>query len=214
MGTKGTLSNEDESARMQLRAEYRKKRDNLSAKEQTASALNLVAQFKQQDIYKGAKHIAVYLSNDGELETTALLEYLWDKQLNVYIPVLNPNKNGHLLFLHYIPTTAMTKNRFGIREPVLDEQMVTSPSSLDIIFTPLVAFDLKGNRLGMGGGYYDRTLASLSNKTPKKPKIVGLAHDFQQSNSISTASWDVPIDYVQTPSQLHDFTISKQEINT
>ncbi|WP_159287438.1 5-formyltetrahydrofolate cyclo-ligase, partial [Klebsiella pneumoniae] len=103
--------------------------------------------------------IALYLANDGELNTQPLIEWLWQQGKQVYLPVLHPFAKGHLLFLHYHTHTPMDKNRYGIAEPKLDQRLICPVRELDIIGTPLVAFDQSGQRLGMGGGYYDRTLA-------------------------------------------------------
>ena len=90
----------------------------------------------------------------------------------------------------------MTVNQFGIAEPKLDCSKVCPVQSLDIIFTPLVAFDSSGNRLGMGGGFYDRTLAACK---ARGPALVGLAHQCQQSDALPHAPWDVPLHAIATP---------------
>ena len=136
------------------------------------------------------KNIAVYLSFDGEISTNQLIETLWRQGYHLYLPVLHPFSEGNLLFLAYTPTTKLIKNKFNILEPKLDVRQVLPAEQLDIIFTPLVAFDLKKNRLGMGGGFYDRTLENWQNK-PFLP--VGLAHRCQQVEHIPTENWDMPL---------------------
>ena len=136
------------------------------------------------------KNIAVYLSFDGEISTNQLIETLWRQGYHLYLPVLHPFSEGNLLFLAYTPTTKLIKNKFNILEPKLDVRQVLPAEQLDIIFTPLVAFDLKKNRLGMGGGFYDRTLENWQNK-PFLP--IGLAHRCQQVEHIPTEDWDMPL---------------------
>lgn len=136
------------------------------------------------------KNIAVYLSFDGEISTNQLIETLWRQGYHLYLPVLHPFSEGNLLFLAYTPTTKLIKNKFNILEPKLDVRQVLPAEQLDIIFTPLVAFDLKKNRLGMGGGFYDRMLENWQNK-PFLP--VGLAHRCQQVEHIPTEDWDIPL---------------------
>ena len=106
----------------------------------------------------------MYVSFDGEISTDKLIKTLWAQDKHVYLPVLHPFNPNHLLFLRYLPDTPMLKNkiwRFG--SPNSNVQNVLPLDELDILFTPLVAFDKQGNRLGMGGGFYDRTLQNWQN---------------------------------------------------
>ncbi|MGQ0287295.1 5-formyltetrahydrofolate cyclo-ligase [Pasteurellaceae bacterium 22721_9_1] len=176
--------------RQQLRQQIRKTRQNLTALEQaqaeeciTQQALALIEQ-------RQAQHIALYLSFDGEISTQSLIEALWQLGKKVYLPVLHPFCAGHLLFLHYRPDSLLVKNKFGIFEPQLNVKDVLPLAKLDMIFTPLVAFDLQGNRLGMGGGFYDRTLADWQQKSFVP---VGLAHQCQQVDALPIESWDMPL---------------------
>ena len=176
--------------RAQLRKQIRKTRQNLTALEQ-AQAANVVMQKALALIHeRHAQHIALYLAFDGEISTQPLIETLWAQGKNVYLPVLHPFCQGHLLFLRYAPDTILVKNQFGIPEPMLNVQNVLPLEQLDVIFTPLVAFDKKGNRLGMGGGFYDRTLQDWE----KKNFIpLGLAHQCQQVDELPIESWDIPL---------------------
>jgi len=101
----------------------------------------------------------------------------------------------------------MVTNKYGILEPKLAVSEVLPVAQIDIIFTPLVAFDLTGARLGMGGGYYDRTLASTStNKlSPSKPYPIGLAHDCQLVDHIPNEEWDIPLPEIVTPTKHYQF---------
>ena len=94
------------------------------------------------------------------------------------------------MFLRYQPDTKMIKNKFGIPEPQLNVQNIMPIDELDIVFTPLVAFDKQGNRLGMGGGFYDRT---LQNWRQKSFLPVGLAHRCQEVDNLPVESWDMPL---------------------
>ena len=75
---------------------------------------------------------------------------------------------------------------------------------MDLLFLPLVAFDTHGNRMGMGGGFYDRSLAFLQQKNGlKKPVLAGLAHEIQKVEQLLTQNWDIPLDFVITEKQLY-----------
>ena len=178
---KSILSNRMKSTqqtlRNQLRQQIRKTRANLTALQQQQAENSITQQALALIEERNAQHIALYVSFDGEISTDKLIKTLWAQDKHVYLPVLHPFNPNHLLFLRYLPDTPMLKNKFGIWEPKLNVQNVLPLDELDILFTPLVAFDKEGNRLGMGGGFYDRTLQNWQNSSFI---TVGLAHQCQQ----------------------------------
>lgn len=184
----------------QLRKQIRKQRKQLSQEQQEYAAKCVAQKALAHSKVKNAKNVALFLSFDGEIDTLPLIRQLWEQQKNVYLPVLHPFSEGNLLFLHYTQNSTMTENRFHISEPVLDVRYVRPQNELDVIFTPLVAFDSQGHRMGMGGGYYDRTLADW--KKQKKMYPIGLAHDCQQVKRLPSQPWDIPLPEIITPSRL------------
>ncbi|QOL24401.1 5-formyltetrahydrofolate cyclo-ligase [Thalassotalea sp. LPB0316] len=184
--------------RQKLRSSIRQRRNDLSRAFQIKAEQQLLSQLSSYCTQHQVKSVAIYLANDGELQTDAFISWCWQHNVNVYLPVIHPFSKHHLLFLHYSPETEMQTNRFGIREPMLNVQQVIAPTQLDVLFTPLVAFDAMGNRMGMGGGFYDRTLAHLNNA---HTQVIGLAHDCQQVESIPTEPWDIPLSQIITPTQ-------------
>ena len=194
LSLKSILSNRmksiQQTLRNQLRQQIRKTRANLTALQQQQAEDSITQQALTLIEERNAQHIALYLSFDGEISTEKLIKTLWAQGKQVYLPVLHPFNPNHLLFLRYLPDTPMLKNKFGIWEPKLNVQSVLPLEELDILFTPLVAFDKQGNRLGMGGGFYDRTLQHW-HKSPFIP--VGLAHQCQQVEQLPTEVWDVPL---------------------
>ncbi|WP_057832078.1 5-formyltetrahydrofolate cyclo-ligase [Colwellia sp. TT2012] len=190
------------NARSQLRKEIRQRRNSLSASEQYNAAIALATSLSSHSKIQPAKCIAVYLTNDGELGTSIFIDWCWQQQKEVYLPVIHPFNPGHLLFLRYQQDTELVTNAFGILEPRLDVTKVCPLAELDIICTPLVAFDDTGARLGMGGGFYDRSLAHWQ-QTKLYP--LGLAHDCQQVANIPIESWDIPLPEIITPSKSYCF---------
>ncbi len=146
-----------------------------------------------------ARHVALFLSVDGELNTRPLIAKLWQQKKQVYLPVLHPFAPGHLLFLRYTPETTLTPNKLRIPEPPLDIRQLITLDRLDVMLVPLVAFDDSGQRLGMGGGFYDRT---LQNWRQHGFLPVGVAHDCQRVERLPAEEWDVPLPAVLTPSRL------------
>jgi len=198
------LQPEHPDMRHSLRQLVRERRRRLSQADQQAAAQQLVSRFQEDPGILAARRIALYLANDGELDPLPAIHWLWAQQKEVYLPVLHPFTPGHLLFLRYTATSPMTRNRYGIEEPELDMQQVVPHSTLDLICTPLVAFDGDGNRLGMGGGYYDRTLA-IWHEHRMGPKPMGIAHDCQQVDAVPQEVWDVPLPQIITPSRCWRF---------
>lgn len=184
------MKSTQQTLRNQLRQQIRKTRANLTALQQQQAEDSITQQALALIEARNAQHIALYVSFDGEISTEKLIKTLWAQDKHVYLPVLHPFNSNHLLFLRYLPDTPMLKNKFGILEPKLNVQNVLPLDELDILFTPLVAFDKQGNRLGMGGGFYDRTLQNWQNVSFIP---VGLAHQCQQVEQLPTEAWDVPL---------------------
>ncbi|RUO75495.1 5-formyltetrahydrofolate cyclo-ligase [Idiomarina seosinensis] len=151
------------------------------------------------------KVAAVFKSFRGELNTQPTITELWQQGVQTVLPVLHPFSPGHLLFLRYDANTPMVKNRYGISEPALSCQQLVPLAQIDWLFMPLVGFDNHGNRLGMGGGYYDRTLVQWRKGLLPKLRPIGLAFDQQYLEQIPVEPWDVPIQQVITPSRHWNF---------
>lgn len=185
--------------RQHIRKEIRQKRRALTADQQAHFAEQAAARMLGFAPVVEAKSVAVFLSFDGELDTRPLIEGLWRAGKQVYLPVLHPFSPGNLLFLRYLPDSLLATNRLKILEPALDVRHVLPLDRLDVLITPLVAFDNTGQRLGMGGGFYDRT---LQNWRAHGFLPVGYAHDCQQVESLPVQEWDIPLPTVVTPTKI------------
>ncbi len=176
------------------------------------ASLDAVQRIAASALFRASRHIALYLPNDGELDLTPLLQLAWSAHKQCYLPVLHPARNNRLWFLPYDAQTPLVPNRFGIPEPhARGPRQARRPWLMDLILAPLVAFDAQGRRLGMGGGYYDRTLAYLHHRTRwRKPHLLGTAYDFQEVDALPGAPWDVPLDGVLTPAALRLFARQHQ----
>ncbi|WP_350238354.1 5-formyltetrahydrofolate cyclo-ligase [Pectobacterium colocasium] len=188
------------SSRQQIRQAVRQSRRLLTPDQQALFAQQACERIIAHPRIIGAESVAVFLSFDGELDTSPLIQQLWQQGKRVYLPVLHPFRAGHLLFLRYAPDTELVRNRLKIMEPRLDVRQVLPLPQLDILLTPLVAFDRHGQRLGMGGGFYDRTL-QYRNQMSRGPYPIGLAHDCQQVDALPVESWDIPLPEIITPSR-------------
>jgi len=183
-----------------LRQSIRIQRRSVSASDREKFAKKLLHQVQKIANFQNGQKIAIYLPNDGEINPKYIQNFLKNKGFSVYLPVLV----GKSLKFAKIGKN-FRKNRFGIDEPISTE--ILNANQMNIIFMPLVGFDEFKNRIGMGGGFYDRTLAfKKRQQNYKNPKLYGLAFDCQQVEKLETQDWDVPLDAIITPGKIHNNT--------
>ena len=180
--------------RPQLRRALRQARRALTAAQQRDAARDLYRQLAQHPLFRRARHIALYLPNDGEIDPRLLLREAQRRGKRTYLPVLHAWPRTRMVFQRIAPGERLRANRFGIPEPRIDRRRQRPVWALDLVMLPLVGFDDAGGRLGMGGGFYDRSLAYQARRqTWKKPRLLGLAHECQKVDRLVQASWDVPL---------------------
>ncbi|ODS24056.1 5-formyltetrahydrofolate cyclo-ligase [Candidatus Endobugula sertula] len=158
---------------------------------QKRASYELAMNILQTEIYRESRHIAFYLANEGEIGLGFLLKKAWSQGKTCYLPVIEKER---LAFVNYTPTTPLESNKYGILEPVSGS--IIAACSLDLVLTPLVAFDKYNHRIGMGGGYYDKTFERGGSK--RRALMMGVAYYFQQVRKITPEPWDVPLDCVVT----------------
>ncbi|WP_137886416.1 5-formyltetrahydrofolate cyclo-ligase [Pseudomonas sp. 2FE] len=181
-------------SRPQLRRLLRTARRALSPHEQRQAAQRLYRQLAQDPRFRRARHIALYLPTDGEIDPRLLLRAAQRRGKATYLPVLSAWPRTKMVFQRIRPHERLMPNRFRIQEPRANRKQQRKVWALDLVLLPLVGFDSAGGRLGMGGGFYDRSLAYLSlRKNWHKPTLLGLAHECQKVDRLTLASWDVPL---------------------
>ncbi|WP_417777547.1 5-formyltetrahydrofolate cyclo-ligase [Stutzerimonas xanthomarina] len=179
-------------SRPALRRKLRQARRKLSPTQQRRAALDLYRQLAQHPIFRRARHIALYLPNDGEIDPRPLLQEAQRRGKATYLPVVNAWPRTRMIFQRIMPNERLKPNRFGIAEPAFRPARQRRIWTLDLVLMPLVGFDESGGRLGMGGGFYDRSLAYRGRrKNGHKPTLLGLAHECQKVDCLPLASWDV-----------------------
>ncbi len=153
--------------------------------------------------------LAGYLAVRGEQSVEPAMQFARACGAATTVPVINAHS---MIFVRIYDETRFTHNRFGIPEPEITHSNSAeslASSSLELVLVPLVAFDMRGNRLGMGGGFYDRAFANAA----ERPRLIGVAHDFQRVEALEPMSWDVPLDAVVTASGYQAISTEDQARN-
>lgn len=182
-----------------LRKQLKKQRASLSHHQQNLRSSAAVQHLQRSAAFRSARNIAIYLPVRGETDPVKLRLYANPRQ-KFYLPVLSPYKPHGLVFVRWDKRTRFKNNRFNIPEPLIRRNQIKSARSLDLVVTPLLAFDAMGSRLGMGGGFYDRSFAfkHRNGRHTKRPHLTGIAYQFQQAEHLTRQHWDVPLDAIST----------------
>ncbi|MDX1443430.1 MAG: 5-formyltetrahydrofolate cyclo-ligase [Gammaproteobacteria bacterium] len=189
------------SDRQDLRKAMRARRAALSPEERAAASAAVAKHLLRLPAFQRADRVGAYLAVNGEIDLAPVIEACWERGKTVALPVLH---GQHLEFLEYTPDTPMLTNRFGIPEPDPAAARALPSRFLNIVLAPLVAFDTAGGRLGMGGGFYDRSFAFLQRRQYwMRPAFIGMAYEFQRVDALPTEPWDVPLHGVVTDAQWH-----------
>jgi 5-formyltetrahydrofolate cyclo-ligase len=180
------------------------RRRQLSPVERIAAAQGLRRSLEQLPEYITDRHVAGYWATGGELPLNLAIAPLASRGQRFYLPVIGHDRR--LRFAPWETGAEVQPNRFGIPEPINVDEAI-APVQLDLVLVPLVGFDRRGNRLGFGGGYYDRSFEFLQGSPrPAQPLLVGVAYAFQEMPEFEAAVWDIPLDYIATDQELIDCT--------
>lgn len=181
-----------------IRKEMRLKRACISSIERHRRSLRAFRHLKRSGLLNRHKKITAYLSDRGEIAPDAFFEELWSFRKSLILPVLHPIDRNRMIFVRYNKGDALQANRYGILEPKLTPKKIVPAQFCGLVLCPLTAFDEKGNRLGMGGGFYDRSFAFRNKRTSTLPFLAGFAYDFQKVAKLPHQPWDVSLDAVIT----------------
>ncbi|HEU4617784.1 MAG TPA: 5-formyltetrahydrofolate cyclo-ligase [Gammaproteobacteria bacterium] len=175
--------------RSRIRRDIRRLRRSLGMEARVAAEKAICRRIQNLGPYHRARSIAVFLAFDGEPSLARLAEIAARQGKSVYAPVLT--RRG-MFFAAVTGERPLSRNLFGIEEP--DRERLVDARKLDLVLTPLVAFDRRGVRLGMGRGYYDRALRFLRHRRHwTHPKLLGVAYSFQMVDDLEQQPWDIPL---------------------
>jgi 5-formyltetrahydrofolate cyclo-ligase len=187
--------------RQTIRDELKTRRSRHSDSECQVLSRQICIHLQQERHFKNRQRFAFYYPVGNEVNLLDLMYRAWALRKTTFLPVLASFPKGSLWWIKHDESTPMYENRYGIPEPYHPARSRrTKLRSLDMIFMPLVAFDARGNRMGMGGGFYDRSLSRCYRKDNQwhRPIRMGVAYSWQQVDGIPTEKWDIPLDAIAT----------------
>ncbi len=186
-----------------LRASIKAKRNQLPAETIVNASLEVSSRLWRLPLLSRARRIAAYYAIGGEVDCQFAINSAWERGRDVFLPVLHGQE---LMFAPYSPNSECLRNKYGIPEPIYPKGHFIHPREMDVVLAPLVAFDTNGNRVGMGGGYYDRSFRFMRDRKQwTRPHLIGLAHEFQKVPQIKACSWDIPLQKVVTENKIYTF---------
>ncbi len=151
------------------------------------------------------RRVAFYMPAKGEMDVLPLLNQALWMQVACYLPIVPHHRQRRLWFSRLGDGPHWTLNRYDIPEYGKQHRKVRA-RWLDVVFLPLIGFDMRGYRMGMGGGYYDASLAYLKHRRVwKRPRLVGIAFEAQKCQRIPNDPWDIPLDMVITEARYYRF---------
>jgi 5-formyltetrahydrofolate cyclo-ligase len=179
----------------QMRQHNRKRRAELTPQQLEQAAQALAHKVISLDVYRQSQRLAVYFAVNGEIGLDPVIDHALAAGKQVYLPNLDQQS---LRFSPYFREQKMRINKFRLPEPDVGDDEMLQPAELDLVLAPLVVFDQHRNRIGMGGGFYDRSFAMRKNDAITQPVLIGIAHELQKVEQIVPEDWDVRLDMVIT----------------
>ena len=195
---------------MAIRSDVRKRlrdaRRALTPHQREVLSNAMAERLARHPLFRNSARIAAYLPVDGEMDPTPLLWRAWEQGKRIYLPVLVPFGHNPLWFAPFREGDELVRNRFGIPEPKRIHRERANAIQLDLVLAPLVGFDDRGHRLGMGGGFYDRSFAFLHHRRHwRKPRLIGMAYECQRVDSLPGEPWDVTLHAIATEAGVRVF---------
>ena len=182
-----------------LRQRLKRARLALSTQAREEAAAAASARIFRLPQFRNASRIAGYFGGKGELNPMPLMEQAAALKKQCYLPVLHPFRRGQLWFCRWQPGDRLMLNRFDILEPVPRGDKLVAARNLDLVIVPLLGFDSECHRIGMGGGYYDRSFAFIRPlEHISGPFLLGFAHESQRVDSLQTQPWDITLNAIAT----------------
>jgi len=193
------------SERSRLRAQLRARRRAVPLHERVSASRQFARILRRSHLLRPGQRIALYLAHDHEADPQLIARLARRYRCRVYLPAIVDYRRRRMEFRLYASDTRLRPNRYGIAEPERAAPRI-AVRHLDLILLPLVGVDAHGTRLGTGAGFYDRCLHHLrAGRRWRRPRLIGVAYDFQRVAALTAGGWDVPLDALLTEKDLHLF---------
>jgi 5-formyltetrahydrofolate cyclo-ligase len=183
----------------EARRRLRRLRTALPRGTRLAAERAILAALERLPLLKRGARVALYLPMRGEVDVRPSIAAAWRRGVRVYVPRIVHRRRGRMVFVAWTPDGPRMRNAFGIEEPAAMKDR-RSAAGLDTVVLPVVGFDARGHRLGMGAGFYDRALRRRLDATRpwRRPRLVGVAFACQELEAIPVSPWDVRLDLIVT----------------
>jgi len=185
--------------RNELRRQMRAQRRALTPSQRTKVGIGIARVISRLHLLRPGRRIGAYLAHAGEADLATTLKLAQSRRCRIYLPAITHRRSNRMEFVRFEPRSQLRRNLFGIAEPDVRRARRIAARELDLILVPLVAVDPWGTRLGSGAGFYDRRLHRLrADRHWRRPRLIGIAYEFQRVTRLTPQPWDVPLDAVIT----------------
>jgi 5-formyltetrahydrofolate cyclo-ligase len=189
-----------------LRRQLRERRKAIGVARRQAASRAVVGLALRHHLLAKGRRIGIYMPANSEIDVLPLLNRAVSMQACCFLPIVPRRGRKRMWFSQMGKRPAWVLNRYGIPENLHPLAKRVRAQSLDLLFMPLLGFDSRGFRLGMGGGYYDASLAYLKRfRRWRRPRVVGVAFSVQELEGVPNDSWDIPLDAVLTEREYRVF---------
>ena len=169
------------------------KRKALSNLKQNEKSLIVTRRLLDMGEFKTSKAVFCFLSTAHEVKTEEVILKAFRLGKDVLVPLLNPQE-GDMQVVRISRNTRFAIGKYGVREPSLETREVVSSACIDFVIAPGLAFDIFGNRIGYGGGHYDKLFKNISNDVTR----VAVGYDFQIIESVPHSDFDESVHFIVT----------------
>lgn len=181
----------------EVRKEVLNLRNSMDLKTVDRKSLGIFENLVGTDMYKKSRNLFTYMSFQNEAKTDRIVDWSIKNHKNIYIPLCN-TLIKEIIVCKMDSWDELEPSKFGILEPKIESIKIADRNLIDLAIVPGAVFDIKGNRIGYGAGYYDKFFASLDNDICK----IGICYSFQLMDSIDVSSYDIPMDYIITENEV------------